>query len=44
MPNTFEFMIIFPAPPAVFAFMMAVMIALMVYWAIKFVVSLYTGA
>jgi len=41
---TYQFSIIFPAPPAVFLIILAVTLALMVYWAVKFIVSIYTGA
>jgi hypothetical protein len=41
---TYYFSIIFPAPPAVFFVVLAITLALMVYWAVKFVVSIYTGA
>ena len=44
MPSLLEFSIIFPAPPAVFAFLLALLIVLMIYWAVKFLVSLHPTA
>lgn len=44
MPSTLEFSIIFPAPPEVFAFLCALIVALCVYWLAKWIISIYTGA
>jgi hypothetical protein len=44
MPSSLEFSIIFPAPPEVFAFLLTLLLVLMIYWAVKWVVSIYTGA
>jgi len=44
MPGTLEFTIFFPAPPAIFIFLVALIAVLMVYWAAKWIISVYTGA
>jgi hypothetical protein len=44
MPATLEFSIIFPAPPEVFYFLISLMIVLIIYWVVKWAVSIYTGA
>ena len=44
MYTVLEFSIIFPAPPVVFGFLLAVLAVMLIYNAAKFVISLYTGA
>ncbi len=41
---TYDITVMIPFPPAVFAIIVAILLALAVYWVAKFIISIYTGA